>query len=538
MKIKNIINLIIFLIISISIGIYLRYDIYEHDDIWQSFIYTPNLWDIIRTADHGRYFSWIYMKLVVHGSSIIRNIHPDMDIVPKIVTGMNIAILSILISLFSSKPYLKKLNPLYYIAVILSLFIIYTISLTNIYRYNQHFAYQSNLIWFALGWLNISYYFINSKIPETKKELIKNSFLCFMLGVTAHFNTISSIGIIIVLTLFFIIKEKNINFIKNKQIYIPSIFFIIANILYFSSPHFVSLFAIRGNTNNENPIARAISSIPDFSKNWFKVVFLDNYSNILILMIIISTLLIILLSKEKEKKIRVIIISLAIIFGVSFFNYSLILTGKSWLYHGDLKVLTRIMFLISLSILIGYIFTIDKVKNYKLNYIISSILMLYITYTSFNKINTYKWLYSDFNYRRKEWYITEKIYRLYSLNNKEAILPASREEKDGNYFNDILYWSSKNNPIDWTGNAYWKYNYPAIYYQDLTRAFRHEDGNLGLNKKITNDNTQYYVKYYLTNREESFKLYSNMGGIFTKEELKELNFNRLFDKNFILNRTN
>ena len=96
MKIKNIINLIIFLIISISIGIYLRYDIYEHDDIWQSFIYTPNLWDIIRTADHGRYFSWIYMKLVVHGSSIIRNIHPDMDIVPKIVTGMNIAILSIL----------------------------------------------------------------------------------------------------------------------------------------------------------------------------------------------------------------------------------------------------------------------------------------------------------------------------------------------------------------------------------------------------------------------------------------------------------
>ena len=209
---KNILNSIIFIAIIASIAYLLRFDIYEHDDFGQSFLYDSNFWNILRGSDHGRYFSWIYMKFVVTYSFLIQNIHPNMDMFPKIVIGFNIALLSLIISRFVTAPFKSKLSPLWFFLTFVVLLKIYQVSPTNIYRYNQHFAYQSNLIWFFLGWGVFSTYIINNTKPLSK-DLLRNSFLSFMLGVTAHFNTISSIGVLGVLFCYafilFAIKEQN-----------------------------------------------------------------------------------------------------------------------------------------------------------------------------------------------------------------------------------------------------------------------------------------------------------------------------------------
>lgn len=81
-----------------------------------------------------------------------------------------------------------------------------------------------------------------------------------------------------------------------------------------------------------------------------------------------------------------------VLYEASFFNASLILSGKSfygtdqfWLVHSDLKVVTRMMFLAALWILIGYFLTL---VSSKINFIISSGILLYSSYT-FIQISLY-----------------------------------------------------------------------------------------------------------------------------------------------------
>ena len=57
---KNILNSIIFIAIISVITYLLRFDIYEHDDFALSFLYNSNFWNILKGADHGRYFSSVY----------------------------------------------------------------------------------------------------------------------------------------------------------------------------------------------------------------------------------------------------------------------------------------------------------------------------------------------------------------------------------------------------------------------------------------------------------------------------------------------
>lgn len=543
MKLKIFANITIFIAITLSIGFFLRYDIYEHDDFNQAFIYILDLWEILKMADHGRYFSWLYMKLTVHGSSWIQGIHPNSDLFPKFVTGFNIAILSMLISRFITFPYHKKLSPVWFLSTFFIILGIYTISLTNIYRYNQHFAYQSNLIWFFLGWGTIVYYFTNGIIPPSK-DLLKNSFLAFMLGVTAHFNTIASIGAIGILLIYGIIcfgkkTSWKINsifscfFRLGRGIAIPLIFFIIGSILYFSAPHFKELLAVRAPAEEGNRILQALMLLPEFIPQWGMIVFINMSSWIFMSAMILTSILILRSKSSHHKRIKIIIIAWSIVWGAAFFNASLILSGKSfygtdqfWLVHSDLKVVTRMMFLAALWILIGYFLTL---VSSKINFIISSGILLYSSYTFYSNIPIYEKLYDSLKKARSNWYMTEKLYRFYSLHQQTAVLPAN-SYADQRFFHEQLYWSDQNHPMNWPGTTFVKLNYPAIYYKDL-RILKDKNYHEAYNK-----NSIYYVPYILTNKTIALQQYSNMGGILTKEELNNPDFNKLFDTNFILNK--
>ena len=542
---KKILNSIIFITIIASIAYLLRFDIYEHDDFWQSFLSDSSFWNILKSADHGRYFSWIYMKFVVTYSMWIQNIHPNMDIFPKIVTGFNIALLSLIISRFITSPFKSKLTPLCFFITFVVLMNIYYISPQNIFRYNQHFAYQSNLIWFFLGWGVFSSYIINNTKP-LPKDLLRNSFLSFMLGVTAHFNTISSIGILGVLfcyafIIFAIKEQKNIpKIFQNFKdlgvgVYIPLLTFGIGNILYFSAPQFQSLLTYRSLAEG-NCILNALSFLPEFIPAWIFHVFINDQAIYFIGAIIIFSIIILWnktnIQTVRQKNIRVLVMAWALVIGAGFFNASLILTGKSyydgvsfWLVHGDLKVLTRMIFLSALWILIGYTISLYKdtfIKKDTTKKVYMVLFLLALVYPTFKV--TEQTLNIDYIKNAKEykktWYITEKIYRFYSLQKLDAILPADQEQSP--YWHRQLASSSVEKPVDWTGDAYIISNYPFIYYgeQELRDQSPYKD---------------HFVSYTMTNNDIALTMYSNMGGVFTDQELEDLNFNKLFDTNFVLN---
>ena len=374
------------------------------------------------------------------------------------------------------------------------------------------------------------------------EDLLRNSFLSFMLGVTAHFNTISSIGILGVLfcyafIIFAIKEQKNINkiFQNFKElgvgIYIPLLTFIIGTVLYFSAPHFQSLLTSRSSAEG-NRILYTLTLLPEFIPQWIWHVFIASHARYFIGPIIISSLIILRNKTNIQKNIRVLVMAWALVIGAGFFNASLILTGKSfydgvsfWLVHGDLKVLTRMMFLSALWILIGYLISLYKdtfIKRYpvkKLHIMFFLLVLLYPTFKVAEQTLNIDYIKNAKEYK-KTWYITEKIYRFYSLKKIDAILPASQEEFT--YFHQQLYHSSIESPIDWTGHAYIKWNYPLVYYkeQELRDQSPYKD---------------HFVSYTMTNNDIALTMYSNMGGIFTDQELEDLNFNNLFDTNFVLN---
>ena len=545
--IENILNSITFITIIAIITYLLRFDIYEHDDFAMSFLYDSNFWNVLKESDHGRYFSTIYMKFVVTYSMWIQNIHPNMDVFPKIVTGFNIALLTLIISRFITAPFKSRLSPLWFLITFVILMNIYWISPTNIYRYNQHFAYQSNLIWFFLGWGVFSSYIINNTKPLSK-DLLRNSFLSFMLGVTAHFNTISSIGILGVLfcyafIVFVIQEQKNINKVfqnfKNlgRGVYIPLLTFVIGNILYFSASSFQRLLSSRTSAEGSR-ILHTFSLLPEFFPRWIWHVFISTQARYFIVAIIISSIIILWNKTNIQKHIRVLVIAWALVIGAGFFNASLILTGKSyydevsfWLISSDLKLLTRMIFLSALWLLLGYIISIykdifqdtfikkDPTKKLYINIIVFLLILVAPAVKAVKLIQNSDFITNSKEYRTN-WYITEKIYRFYSLQKLDAVLPAPQDQSP--YWHRQLYHSSVESPIDWTGGAYITYNYPLVYYkeQELRNQSPYKD---------------HFVSYSMTNNDIALTIYSNMGGIFTDQELEELNFNKLFDTNFVLN---
>ena len=549
-------NYLIFIGIVISVAYFLRFDIYEHDDFYNSFFYTSDWWEIIKSADHGRYFSWVYQKLAVHGSSLLLNTHPNDNLVLRFIVGFNIALVVLFISQFSTKPFHKKTSPVMMIITALVLSHLYTISIQNITRYNQHFAYQSNLIIFFFIWGIIGTYFINNTLPQAK-HLVKNSVLALILGLSAHFNIFSSIGSIGFLVIYGIVsfaREEAWDFIKiinrfkqlGKGIYIPLLFFVIGMVGYFSAPHFQYLLGERSPSGN-NRILEALKLLPEFIPQWIIKVFIGQsaillvFSGIIGIWVIIwhhirygvkeESLVLSFDNKENStKSIRVVVFALALVVGVAFFNGALVMSGKSyygqdlfWLVHPDLAVLTRMIFFSAVLILVGYIFTIQSSqKEIKTK----RVLLILTIFLACIRIPFYKYEYYGSIEQRIQWYQTEKIYRFYSLQGKEAILPASSYDEERN-----LLWHKQlggNYPQGWPGEGYVNLNYPVVYYKDIDDV----ESRMG----IPVPRPKALIPYILTNSNIALQLFKDAGGEITEEELKDPVFDRLFDEDFVLNK--
>ncbi|MGL4368005.1 MAG: hypothetical protein ACRCTQ_07000 [Brevinemataceae bacterium] len=563
LRIKNSwLNCLILLVLTLGITYLLRFDIYEHDDFWQSFAYTDNLWDIITSADHGRYFSWLYMKLIVHGSSLLFHLHPNDNLFIKFIVGINISIVVLFVSYFLTKPFKQKLSPIWLLSTVFMLLFLYTNSLAQIYRYNQHFAYQTSFFFFLFAWIVTARYFIQGEFP-LHKHLVRNSLLALFLGLSAHFNILTSIAMVLFLFIYavirFYLQDKSFKHIliqlKNLGIgvYVPLTSFLIGIVLYFSAPNFQYLLALR-STNKDNRIIESLKQLPNFLPEWFGVVFLTRNAYLLIGFFILCCLYITYLInakliKNKNQAIRVLVFASSLILGVAFFNGTLLINGRSmyntnmyWIHHGDLILITRIIELIALWVVVGYISSLNTLNikalfkfdfhrftiktTIKLYWIVCVVSLLLFLTVIVHYIN----LYDSLKAERSNWYQTEKIYRFYSLLGQTAILPANQDKGMGEFWHNQLYLSTPENPIDWTGCAYFLKNYPTVYYGDIlyakTSVYTDDDPS----------RAKYYVSYILTNSNAALQMFQEKGGVITEQELDYPLFNKLFDEKFILNK--
>ncbi len=110
--VRNILNTLIFIGIVVGFTIFLQNNTYRQDEFAWSFIYTDSIIEFIKTTDQGKYLpSWM-LNFIAHGTSVLQNIHPNDNIIPKIFIGLSFATIIFVISAFSAYIYDKRLSSL------------------------------------------------------------------------------------------------------------------------------------------------------------------------------------------------------------------------------------------------------------------------------------------------------------------------------------------------------------------------------------------------------------------------------------------
>ena len=182
--------------------------------------------------------------------------------------------------------------------------------------------------------------------------------------------------------------------------------------------------------------------------------------------------------------------------------------GQYWLEHTGIRFYNYIILLIPFYIFIDYLYvnimnTYKNKINMKKFYIISSVICIFIvSLASYITIHKYRSLenYTLMNKETKQYcYSIEKILRYNILNNKTNILlPKYKQE------NLILLSTDKQ-----IQEFYKEVYYPSVYKEEL-------------NEK---------VNYHYVDEEQAMKEFYNSGGKLTAEELNDIKFSRLSDKN-------
>lgn len=498
-NVYKIVNILTFFLIVLSITLFLKYDIYEFDDFVQSFFYTYDINTLLAKADHGKYISWFFMKFICHGSSLFLNIHPNENIIPRIVVGLDFALLSYLYaSLTKITSRSNYINPL----IFLSAFFVST-SLTLLHpdylmRWNQHFGYI--LLFIILLWfMNVfASYFLNDKLPE-KKDNVRNNILFFIAGISAYYNVFLLAGLFIFLIIYYSCKQKfNFKSIlfdeKFLPLRIPILIGIFSFLLVCINPNLNLIASAR--TSNFSLISTFQTYFFEYTREWLHVMFtvpaiiVINLSIILLLSIVFI---------QNRKITKTMMLSLAIIISSAAFQYLLIFCGKTlayqdfWISFPRVYLVHYYFCLIPIFLLLGEALKNRKQKYYSIPFVISFLIFLYLIPLFKSQFDTSKLI-------RKEMYMIIKSEMFYTINNYPfAVIPEENIDWDA-----YTFYPRK---INWCV-VYFYRNYKLIYKQNPIR-----------------------VKFVpLTEFIKNAKL---DGLNFTEEELIKSDFNNFYSKDFI-----
>ena len=433
----------------------------------------------------GGYLGLFLCKFLSFGLPCLLNIHPDDFICNQagIIRGIFTCFILMSISLFSI--FYNKSKLLYLFSF---LFIIF-------YYFNCEFNYFTSLVnynfyryFFSLLFFSVFWYFICSNILKDKKETKKNYFelflvcLCgFIVGTSSEIDFFVSAALIILIVIYNLINKKN-KFNLNINFYLPMIFLFISMVNFILSPGFKEVAATRGMAD----IVITFDMVKEYTNLYLDVCFFKNVSYWIVFIILLILSIIICFRKKTFKN-----IILPIFFQISILTvmYSLILCGKTFgvsdyfLCHHNIVFLYKMLILYPIIILFDFVIkNIYETIRYKKEFLwaVCLVILISVICININFINKIK--------------IHSKIF--YDFRKEMPKIPQS-------FIFDL--------PLDSEIHS-------NLYKNSLSKIYKDND----------------YMKINFIIVPNGLKVFSEDGGKFSEEELRELKFSKLYDDDFVL----
>ncbi len=459
----------------------------------------------------GGYIGYSLSKFISFALPNLLKIHPcDFRLINGLIRGIFTVICLLLICRFLNFSYKNKI--IFCLGFIFSSIwffyhVFYNVNLIIGVNYN-YFRYFFSLVFFSIFWYYIFKHLLINYTKTNWLKLVGISACGYIIGTSSEILFIASILLSIMILIYGLISKK---LYLNKNFYIPVVFLFIATFFFVTSKGFYEISLMRGVYSERITFQLIKEFTTVFINMYFK-----NFMVYWISFIIILGFSIFFAKKKKEiqKIILPIFMELSILLSI----ISLIKCGKTlynsgdfWISHYHIIFLYAILIIYPLFFLISYVLRNIKIRKYivlrsfYIILIISNLFLLAGTYTIYltkgniPKINSYKNL--------KNYYILEKIFRFYKLQDRIPIIPLSLDHR-------------------------WVYLQPEQYAEKCDK------------NKFTFFIYSYYPNIYKDNDitkiycvdNDAVKKFKEAGGSLSYEELKDLKFGRLFDEDFVLNK--
>ncbi len=536
MKKSNLLFFIIVFIISILIiltSAYLgRYNTIFGDDLCWLYTRDSRLTDCLSfdfLSHGGGYLCTILNQLLTFRLPIFLGINPEdfIGIPSCTIKGIFTVFLLLTVSGFAVFYNKSKLlfSFFYYLSFLYFYYFSFKLYFEIIHSAHNYHRYVVTALLYSI----LCFYLYKNLFQEGKRKNFLSIFLIIILTFLAVTNLETGIYSVLLFLIFIILNniffkllsffnkhiKENLNnsylFNLNLNFYIILLTAFITFYKYAHSNRYASVFYGR---IDENLINVFINNFVEFSKRYFTIYFL-NISLFWIITFILIIFCFIYAIKNKEIKkvlfpIYLLIINELVIYMLIFCGKTYYIQGQYWLEHGNIQFYHNIILLIPFFIFIDYLYInlkntykdkIDKKIFYIIRAIIFTVIVLSASYISVRKYISM----INITYMQKDLkqycYVITKIFRYNVLNNKTNILlpKYSHEEL-------VLLSNDKQ-----TEKFYKEVYYPSVYKEDFNNE----------------------TKYYFVEREKALKEYYDSGGKFTDEELNNLKFSRLSDKNNI-----
>ncbi len=498
---NNVINMFLLCAVIIFIFILLSYffsfSFVTNDDL---FLTCNSFKDLFIKPYNAHYISSFFCKLFAVYLPIKLCIHPHFFKSSYFCYIESFFIISFALIITNFFYLNKKINYYYFIYFLFSVSLIFYFLKEQLFL--LLFVYEGffRILMPAFIFLLLFYILLNQFDNNYKRFFVY--LLIFLCGIS---NEMICVSVFLGLLFYFISSRKE----KNNKLFINYILIVVLGfIIFFKSGGFIrhsdtSMFNIQYFIN-------LIKYIPEFCKDYFKYVIINH---LFLHLLLIFQILILIFNKHSDlfNKIKTIKLIICFNLGILIFFFLLIGLGKThynygqfWVIHTDLHVMYNII-LSCFNITLFNLVTKLEIINEK---IINNLFLIITIFIAFIIYYTYKDTLINFIKPMLESaYKTEKIIALANIKNKVA------------YINDDSYkliWGYYCEPNEKEHNKLYNSS-PYIMFINQFNFI----------KKIN-------VNYMFTNEENVNKEFKANGGIFTEDELKNINFNKLLDEKFII----
>lgn len=531
------------------------------DDIWVGFY--GDFKYIFLTPEHGRFIQSVQMKSLCLWIPKLLHIHPNsMSFLNSIAVSVNIAIVCFISAMFVNIGQKKtKIIPILALGIFLFYFnsLLRHTGVQEIQSLTFHFAYVFGLAMF-LGFLLIFGEMLFAQKFFSKKTVVFCSVFSFLAALSDAYAYIGIISVFfafcVAAFMIFLKTLQNHNFVDNFKSFCKKYYALISVSVCFFIGGIISIattIPMDGDRFIENNFICSLSSFYNLFLPQFMEACIFKHLFSIVLFLILFTILLF----KSDKDLKNIFYPLFFVSGIFGFFFMLFFggtenfyeVGKFWIWHNDLQIILKMVLMTVDIVLFGILMKITPYKK------IISIVMLIIVYSSLfllpEIIRDYTFVYQRTTKAKPIMYMAEKMYLFYTYNKQTAVLPISAlkqynastfyhlsyfehsEENDILYYNNIGYYLVGILEIENYEN---KNEYKVVEEKTKKLEFYPHWFRLTYIPKIYNLPDESCVKYRFDNDEKAMKKFYDKGGTFTVEELEQLNFNKLLDKDFVLNK--